>query len=101
LILLAQAGTVGFYDTFPIIAGKSFSHLAAAGVAYTEEQDFFHCFIICFASINFIYMSVSFIIVDEKQDKRYNEKIKFDRKCVEYMDDFGFEWVEDFTLNGA
>ena len=46
-------------------------------------------------------MSVSFIIMDEKQNKLYNEKKEFDRKCVEYMDDFGFEWVEEFTLNGA
>lgn len=46
-------------------------------------------------------MSVSSIIMVEKQDKRYNEKKEFDRKCVEYMDDFGFEWVEEFTLNGA
>jgi len=39
--------------------------------------------------------------MDEKQDKRYNEIKEFDKKCIEYMDEFGFEWVEEFTLNGA
>jgi hypothetical protein len=46
-------------------------------------------------------MSVLFIIMDEKQDRRYNDKKQFDRNCIEYMDEFGFEWVEEFTLNGA
>jgi hypothetical protein len=34
-------------------------------------------------------------------DKQYDNKKQFDRKCIEYMDEFGFAWVEEFTLNGA
>jgi cbb3-type cytochrome oxidase subunit 3 len=26
---------------------------------------------------------------------------EFEQACCEYMDEFGFEWVEEFTLNGA
>ena len=26
---------------------------------------------------------------------------EFEQACCEYMDEFGFEWVEEFTLNRA
>lgn len=34
-------------------------------------------------------------------DRVYLNKKQFDMICTEYMDRFGFEWVEEFTLNGA
>ena len=37
-------------------------------------------------------------------DKHINLRQKrreFEQACCDYMDEFGFEWVEEFTLNGA
>jgi hypothetical protein len=33
--------------------------------------------------------------------KTWIKKKQFDKNCTDYMEKFGFEWVEEFTLNGA
>lgn len=39
----------------------------------------------------------------EKKDEipQHIKKRYFSMICTRYMDEFGFEWVEEFTLNGA
>jgi hypothetical protein len=37
----------------------------------------------------------------EPEYEMYIKKKKFNRICTDYMDEFGFEWMEEFTLNGA
>lgn len=38
---------------------------------------------------------------DDRHDKLRQRRREFEQACCEYMDEFGFEWVEEFTLNGA
>lgn len=33
--------------------------------------------------------------------KLKQKRRQFEQACCEYMEEFGFEWVEEFTLNGA
>ncbi|MCG7849818.1 MAG: hypothetical protein MIO93_11670 [ANME-2 cluster archaeon] len=33
--------------------------------------------------------------------KLTQKRREFEQACCDYMDEFGFEWVEEFTLNGA
>lgn len=34
-------------------------------------------------------------------DKLTQKRREFEKTCCDYMEEFGFEWVEEFTLNGA
>jgi len=38
---------------------------------------------------------------DDRHDKLRKSRREFEQACCNYMDEFGFEWVEEFTLNGA
>jgi len=38
---------------------------------------------------------------DDRHDKLRQKRREFEQACCDYMDEFGFEWVEEFTLNGA
>jgi hypothetical protein len=38
---------------------------------------------------------------DGRYEKLKQNRRKFEQACCEYMEEFGFEWVEEFTLNGA
>jgi hypothetical protein len=33
--------------------------------------------------------------------KTWIKKKQLDKNCTDSMEEFGFEWVEEFTLNGA
>ncbi|MBW6517662.1 MAG: hypothetical protein K0A89_04070 [ANME-2 cluster archaeon] len=33
--------------------------------------------------------------------KLTQKRREFEKACCDYMEEFGFEWVEEFTLNGA
>jgi len=42
------------------------------------------------------------VIMKEKDSsKKWIKKKQFEQSCTRYMEEFGFEWVEEFTLNGA
>jgi hypothetical protein len=38
---------------------------------------------------------------DDINEKLRQRRKKFERACCEYIEEFGFEWIEEFTLNGA
>jgi len=38
---------------------------------------------------------------DDRHDKFRQRRREFEQACCENMDEFGFEWVEEFTQNGA
>ncbi|MCL7413968.1 MAG: hypothetical protein M8353_10205 [ANME-2 cluster archaeon] len=33
--------------------------------------------------------------------KLTQKRREFEKVCCDYMNEFGFQWVEEFTLNGA
>ena len=38
---------------------------------------------------------------DDRHTKLRQRRRKFEQAGCDYMDEVGFEWVEEFTLNGA
>jgi hypothetical protein len=38
---------------------------------------------------------------NDRYDILRQRRREFEQACCEYMEEFGFEWVEEFTLNGA
>ena len=38
---------------------------------------------------------------DDRHDKLRKRRREFEQACCEYMEEFRFDWVEEFTLNGA
>ena len=55
------------------------------------------------ATIKVITPYVLLICMTKTKDKDQQSinKKQFDKMCCTYMAEFGFEWREEFTLNGA